>query len=208
MTALVLWGAGALYAPVPALSRAQSEKAGIAQEDKIGPMLERAREAYQVEEPPPPPPADCAGSDDENTIIVCAPTESDPDRYRVPSRLESGDDSHLEWTGQAPDVSGPGIFKGPATVSGLCIIPPCPKPPVYMIDFSTLPDAPPGSDADRIGRGLAPRGSQYDDGEIAEDETEPGAQPDVLPDTPANTPEDSPAEPASVIEDQTVNPSG
>ena len=62
---------------------------------------------------------------------------------------------------KAPDVSGPGIFKGPATVGKLCIpgIAKCPPPPAYMIDFKTLPEAPAGSDADRIARGLAPRGS-------------------------------------------------
>ena len=32
-------------------------------------------------------------------------------------------------------------------------------PPAYLIDFSKLPETPPGSDADRIGRGLAPRGN-------------------------------------------------
>ena len=31
-------------------------------------------------------------------------------------------------------------------------------PPAYMIDFDSLPDAPPGSDADRIARGLPPLG--------------------------------------------------
>lgn len=31
-------------------------------------------------------------------------------------------------------------------------------PPAYMVDFSALPDTPPGSDADRVGRGLPPLG--------------------------------------------------
>ena len=31
-------------------------------------------------------------------------------------------------------------------------------PPAYMVDFDSLPDAPPGSDADRIARGLPPLG--------------------------------------------------
>lgn len=34
-------------------------------------------------------------------------------------------------------------------------------PPVYMIDFDDLPETPPGSDADRAARGLAPRGNSY-----------------------------------------------
>ena len=104
-------------------------------------------------------------SDDTTVIVVCAPVEGDPEQFRVASRLEKGDDSHLSWSGEAPNVAGPGIFTGPATVSGLCVIPPCPPPPVYMIDVTALPEAPPGSDADRIARGLAPRGSRYDEGE-------------------------------------------
>lgn len=32
-------------------------------------------------------------------------------------------------------------------------------PPAYIVDFSALPDTPPGSDAERIGQGLAPRGT-------------------------------------------------
>lgn len=68
---------------------------------------------------------------------------------------------------QAPDVAGPGIFRGPATVSGLCLIPPCPPPPALMIDVTALPEAPSGSDADRIARGLPPLGRD-----------EPGAPPE------------------------------
>ncbi len=139
--------------------------------DMIGPVLEEAEKAYRVPEPEPERPSDCA-TPIGNEIVVCAPIEGDPDRYRVTSRLDEGDDSHLEWTGQAPDVSGPGIFKGPATVGGLCIIPPCPKDPVYYFDIEALPEAPPGSDADRIARGLAPRGSRYDGGSVKAGERE------------------------------------
>ena len=62
---------------------------------------------------------------------------------------------------RAPDVAGAGIFRGPATVSGVCGIGlnPCPPPPAYIVDFSALPEAPPGSDADRMARGLAPLGN-------------------------------------------------
>ena len=151
-------------------------------EDIVGPVLREAERAYAAPEPERELPADCPESVD-NEIVVCAPVEQNPDQYRVRSRLERGDQSHLEWTGQAPDVSGPGIFTGPATVSGLCFIPPCPKEPAYMIDFSELPEAPPGSDADRIARGLAPRGSQYDGGT-------PG---DVPPPVEPKEPEDLPA---------------
>ena len=94
-------------------------------------------------------------------IIVCRRRSDEENRLYD---KETAERRHAQRTMNrneiaAPDVAGDGIFRGPATVSGLCVIPPCPKPPAYMIDFATLPDAPPGSDADRIARGLAPRGN-------------------------------------------------
>ena len=88
-------------------------------------------------------------------IIVCRRRSDEENRLYD---KETAERRHAQRTMNrneiaAPDVAGDGIFRGPATVSGLCVIPPCPKPPAYMIDFATLPDAPPGSDADRIARG-------------------------------------------------------
>ena len=66
------------------------------------------------------------------------------------------------------DPCGPncGIFTGAPTIGGLCIpgLQKCPPPPAIMIDIAALPEAPPGSDADRIARGLAPLGSGGDAG--------------------------------------------
>ena len=59
---------------------------------------------------------------------------------------------------QPVNVAGGGIFTGPATIGGLCVIPPCPPEAALMIDVEALPDAPEGSDADRISRGLPPLG--------------------------------------------------
>ncbi|WP_324829057.1 hypothetical protein [Qipengyuania zhejiangensis] len=96
---------------------------------------------------------------------------------------------------RTPDVAGPGIFRGPATVSGICGIGlnKCPPPPAYMIDFAALPEAPPGSDADRISRGLPPLGR---DAATPRPRLTPREQALGLP----------PAEPAA--EAQAVNPSG
>jgi hypothetical protein len=55
-----------------------------------------------------------------------------------------------------PDVAGPGIFRGPPTISGLCFIPPCPKDPALMIDVEAIETPPPGSDAERVAQGLVP----------------------------------------------------
>jgi len=66
-----------------------------------------------------------------------------------------------------PDVAGGGIFRGKPTVSSLCVIPPCPAEAAIMIDVEALPEAPPGSDADRIARGLPPLG---EDDELSPEE--------------------------------------
>ncbi|WP_379923260.1 hypothetical protein [Erythrobacter sp. R86502] len=55
-----------------------------------------------------------------------------------------------------PDVAGPGIFRGPATVAGLCLVGPCPEEPAVMIDVEAIPPPPEGSDAARVAQGLEP----------------------------------------------------
>ncbi len=93
-------------------------------------------------------------------IVVCRALEVDT------SQLYSG--SREAWlkdyaartrnvgTIAPPDVAGPGIFRGPATVSGLCFIPPCPAEAALIIDVEAIPLPPAGSDAERVANGLAP----------------------------------------------------
>lgn len=70
---------------------------------------------------------------------------------------------------QPVDVAGGGIFRGDATIGGMCLIPPCPPEAALMIDVEALPEAPEGSDADRIARGLPPLGEdELSPEEIAE----------------------------------------
>lgn len=129
------------------------------QPDTVDEAFEAAREAYGP--PPPEPPAPDCEEPEGNEIVVCAALE-EQSQFRVRSDEDAENDyaaaTMYKGDPQAPDVAGPGIFRGPATVSGLCLIPPCPAPPAYMIDFDELPDVPPGSDAARVGKGLAPRG--------------------------------------------------
>jgi hypothetical protein len=96
-------------------------------------------------------------------IVVCG-GQTGPDQ-RITSRRDA-QDRYAAATAfrddpATPNVDGPGIFRGAATVSGICIpgIFNCPKPPALIVDVRALPQAPPGSDADRIARGLAPHGS-------------------------------------------------
>ncbi|WP_454597942.1 hypothetical protein [Qipengyuania sp. SM2507] len=63
---------------------------------------------------------------------------------------------------QAPEAFG--IPNHGTVVARGCFIGPCPPPLAIMIAIEALPEAPPGSDADRIARGLAPLGSGGDAG--------------------------------------------
>lgn len=89
------------------------------------------------------------GAADANEIVVCAP--ADPDKHRFPGResLESVQ-SVRDGLPRAPDLAPkyPGV-----TVARGCFIPPCPPPPMIFIDVKALPEAPEGSDADRIAKG-------------------------------------------------------
>lgn len=129
---------------------AQAQQQGRVTAEKV---IEAARDAYG---PPPPQPA-CAPQEGDE-IVVCA-REQDNSQFRVKSSSEldgQSEEALDDGVPRAPDVAGPGIFKGPATVGSLCIpgLQKCPPPPAYMIDFTALPDAPEGSDADLIARGL------------------------------------------------------
>lgn len=85
-------------------------------------------------------------------IVVCAPDE---DKFRMPDTGEDATSAQALNDGRLhpPDVAGKGIFKGKPTMAGMCLLPPCPPEAAYMIDLSTIPLAPAGSDADKIAKG-------------------------------------------------------
>ena len=94
-----------------------------------------------------------------NEIVVCRQLGEATDGSWNKEEWER-DYARRTQGGSTPDVAGGGIFRGPATVSGLCVIPPCPPEAAIMIDVEALPEAPAGSDADRIARGLPPLGEE------------------------------------------------
>lgn len=95
-------------------------------------------------------------------IVVCGAAPSQDQRLgtRGDAQRRYAERTAFRDAPATPDVAGAGIFRGPATVGGLCVkgIFNCPKPPALIIDVTKLPQAPPGSDADRIARGLEPLG--------------------------------------------------
>ncbi len=123
-------------------------------------------------------------------IVVCADLEQDTSQLYSGSR-EAWLKAYAERTQNAgtiapPDVAGAGIFRGPATVSGMCVIGPCPKDAALIIDVEAIPEAPSGSDADRAGRGLATRDD--DNAPLSEEERRRVEAELDLPPKPADTP--------------------
>ena len=89
------------------------------------------------------------GNADASEIVVCAPRDSDKDRYPGREQLESVQSIH-DGIPRAPDF----VPKYPGVVVARgCFIPPCAPPPMIFIDVKALPQAPAGSDADLIAKG-------------------------------------------------------
>ena len=134
----------------PATAQVTAEKAIETAREVYGPVL-------QNQGPEPCPEA----RPDE--IVVCREIVED-DRYRVRSPTDDaieGGAAVGDGLPRAPDL-GPAAL--PIVVARGCIIPPCPKPPAYMIDFASIPEAPPGSDAARYGGAPPPAPSPGDAG--------------------------------------------
>lgn len=111
--------------------------------------IEQARKTYG----PPPPRKQCKENGDSEEIVVCAEEEQDDAEFRVKSTSELDPESREalnDGLPRAPDVAGPGIFKGKGISLGSAPV------PAYMFDLSELPEAPEGSDADLIAKGEKP----------------------------------------------------
>lgn len=93
-------------------------------------------------------------------IVVCRALDADTAQLYSGSRAawlrRYGEKTQGLNTIPPPDVAGAGIFRGQATVSGMCFIPPCPAEAPLIIDVKAIPPPPAGSDAERVARGLTP----------------------------------------------------
>ena len=125
-------------------------------------------------------------------IVVCRELEVDTSQLYSGSR-EAWLKDYAERTQNVgvltpPDVAGPGIFRGPPTVSGLCFIPPCPKDPALIIDVGAIPPSPEGSDAERVAQGLVPL--EGDDAPLSDDSRQRLEAQLGLPEAPEQAPGD------------------
>jgi len=111
-------------------------------------VLSDARRAYALTASGAP--AECPMPKPGEEIVVCA-QQDDPERFRAASSSDL-DPTGAGARGGVPHADVETRYPGVAVASG-CFIPPCPPPMPVLIDLKGIPEAPPGSDADRIARG-------------------------------------------------------
>lgn len=130
--------------------------AQVAAQDVTGVTAEQAMVTAQRAYGPPDPNAACQPSDD-GEIVVCAGSQ-DNEKYRVKPTSEvdpDSDEALNDGLPRAPDFAESCKKSGQDKACiGFGWVP----PPAYFIDFDDLPDAPEGSDADRISKGEIPPG--------------------------------------------------
>lgn len=106
--------------------------------------IKQARETYG----PQLPSKGCGAPNPSGDIVVCA---TDSKEFRVQSSAELDPKSRealRDGVPRAPQLDR-GSCKGEANCFGFGKVP----PPVYYFDIAALPEAPPGSEADRIAKG-------------------------------------------------------
>ena len=130
MSSMLLALAAAAGDPLPAITAEQA--------------LANARALTSAAKPKSAPCPESANGE----IVVCAEHE-DPAKQYVPSDTDSGDPD--DGVARAPDFAP--HFHGNIVDAKGCFIPPCAGPPPLIIDLKAIPEAPPGSDADKIARG-------------------------------------------------------
>ena len=123
MSSMLLAVAAAAASPTPAVTAEQA--------------LETARAIFSGTPKKAAPCAEAKGDE----IVVCAEHE-DPATQYVPSDTDSGDPD--DGVPRAPDVTG--------LPTGGMRMGKTPRHPL-IIDLKSIPEAPPGSDADKIARG-------------------------------------------------------
>lgn len=137
----------ALVLTLPTAALAQSDPADL--DSKVAARLESAKSAYGV----PDPRLRCRPKPGSDEIVVCVDRGEDlrVDRGPPDPNTLEGRRALNGGVPRAPQFDR-GSCKGkPGCITGGWV-----PPPVYYTDVSALPEAPPGSDADRIAKGEMP----------------------------------------------------
>ncbi|MDE2595787.1 MAG: hypothetical protein KGL44_02795 [Sphingomonadales bacterium] len=124
---------------------AASAEAQQATDDRTGAMIAREKQVFG----PPAPKPRCGTRSSAGEIVVCAP--DDGKQWRVPSTAESDPTSREALRDGLPRA--PQLDRGSCRGQPGCIIGGWAPPPVYMIDLAAIPEAPAGSDADKVAKG-------------------------------------------------------
>lgn len=128
---------------------AQDATADKGETDQAAPTAdELVAESEPVVGPPLPP--GCEVDPFNNSVTICAPRNDE--QFRVPRRIDPDRVDAFGDVPRAPDVFGIPQHGIPIPFGSV-------PEPVLLIDLEAIPEAPPGSDADRVARGLAPRGN-------------------------------------------------
>ncbi|MBW8753426.1 MAG: hypothetical protein JF595_04640 [Sphingomonadales bacterium] len=101
---------------------------------------------------PAPPRPRCRnggdGADDNGEIVVCGPADQG---QRIPSTGESAPGSRAGL--RNGELHAPQLDRGSCRGKLGCFVGGGVHPPAYIIDMKAIPEAPEGSDADRIAKG-------------------------------------------------------
>lgn len=135
--------------PAPVAAEATSADPA-ALDEAVAARLDAAKQVYGI----PDPRLRCRPKPGSDEIVVCRDSGED---LVVPSTSESDPDSlaaRRALNGGVPRA--PQFDRGSCRGKPGCITGGWAPPPVYYVDVTRLPEAPEGSDADRIAKGEAP----------------------------------------------------
>ncbi len=135
--------------PAPVTAEATSADPA-ALDEAVAARLDAAKQVYGI----PDPRLRCRPKPGSDEIVVCRDSGED---LVVPSTSESDPDSlaaRRALNGGVPRA--PQFDRGSCRGKPGCITGGWAPPPVYYVDVTKLPEAPEGSDADRIAKGEAP----------------------------------------------------
>ena len=140
--------AHAQTADVPNVDAQTSEAQSTAELDaRIAERLVSSGESYRSEPEQPACPGGAEGGD--NDIVVCA--REDSAQWRVRSSRETDPLSRESLRDGLPRA--PQLDRGSCKGQPGCMVGGWVPPPVYYIDLKAIPEAPAGSDADKVAKG-------------------------------------------------------